>query len=780
MNIFFRLILALGSVALVTAVVISLVFNLFMDRITTQSEHRQLAQLFDFLEARLDDEGHGALSMAAIVARTPAAARALAEQDRQALIDLYGPTFKTLRNTYGVRQFQFHLPPATSFLRIHKPEKFGDDLSSFRATVVEANARRAAIDGLERGVAGLGLRGVMPVSHDGIHVGTVEFGLSFDQTFFDKFAETNDVDVALFLPKPDGTFEAFANTGSRPLIDAEDMTAVMQGDMVFRDVHLNGSAVAVMARPVEDFSGHTLGVATIAMDIAPYLAQLENARWLAMAVTAGTLLLALILGSWIALGISSPVRRVTEILGRFAARDFSGTVPTAKGSSWEIPRMMTSLRAFHTVALDLDKAERDMTEQLADLKTRQTALATAARTNLRGVVAAAVQANEAIVTMAHVTRNVNSANVQSQAMASAVEEMVTSTREISASSDQAAHEAEGTRGAANQGVSGAGAAVDTMEGIHGAVRDAADRVDTLAQASAQIGEIVQQIEDIADQTNLLALNATIEAARAGDAGKGFAVVANEVKSLANQTARATEDIRNRIDTLRSEMDSIVSAMEKGAKAVEEGRGVVTNLGGHLGSIADGIGSVTERMRDIASILSQQTQAANEIAQGTSAMANLARSNNEELQAALESMDGATGTLNEQVARISKTGGSMVLVEVAKNDHVVFKKRIVDTVIGRDSWREHDIPDHHSCRLGKWVKGVTDPTIRNHRAYKALQQPHADVHRLGREAVRCALDNDLDGAMAAIDGLQTASADVVRLLSELSETVEKVEGLESTV
>ncbi|MBB4265699.1 methyl-accepting chemotaxis protein [Roseospira visakhapatnamensis] len=778
MNIFLRLIVALGGVALITALVISLVFTSFMNRITSESQVRQLANLFDVLEYRLEQEGDSSLALANLVAKAPLTGRAMAEQDREALLDHYGPAFQSLHDEHGVRQFQFHLPPATSFLRVHKPETFGDDLSAFRATVVEANTRRASIRGLEHGVAGLGMRGVMPVSHEGIHVGTVEFGLSFDQSFFQAFDDDNDVRVALYLPAANGTFEAFANTGDTVLIGTDAMESVMQGDTVIETVRLDDLAMAVMAEPVVDFSGRTIGVATIALDIAPYLARMDTARWLAVGATAGTLILALVIGSWIAISISSPVRQVTETLRRLAARDFSTSIPEAKGK-WEIPRMLRSMREFSDVAAGLHETEQTLKTELAEVQVRQKTLATAARANLRGVVAAAVQANEAIVIMAHVTRNVNAANVQSQAMASAVEEMVASTQEISASSDHAAHEAEDTRGTADQGVSGAGAAVNTMEGIHNAVRDAADRVDTLAQASAQIGEIVQQIEDIADQTNLLALNATIEAARAGDAGKGFAVVANEVKSLASQTARATEDIRNRIDTLRGEMDSIVSAMEKGAKAVEEGRGVVTNLGGHLGSIADGIGSVTDRMRDIASILTQQTQAANEIAQGTSAIADLARRNNDELQQSLQSMDNATGTLNEQVARISKTGGSMVLVEVAKNDHVVFKKRIVDAVIGRDTWREHDIPDHHSCRLGKWVKGVTDPTIRNHAAFKALDKPHADVHRLGVQAVRAAAMDDLDSAMEAVDGLHRASAEVVKLLSELSIAVEKVEGLEVT-
>src|SRR5205807_557965 len=112
----------------------------------------------------------------------------------------------------------------------------------------------------------------------------------------------------------------------------------------------------------------------------------------------------------------------------------------------------------------------------------------------------------------------------------------------------------------------------TTEVVRGAVNEAGttnDQISGLAQAAQKIGDVVKLIRDIADQTNLLALNATIEAARAGDSGRGFAVVASEVKTLAVQTAKATEDIAGQIQAVQSSTGGAVEAIRRIAERMRE-------------------------------------------------------------------------------------------------------------------------------------------------------------------------------------------------------------------
>ncbi|MCR4379222.1 MAG: methyl-accepting chemotaxis protein [Rhodospirillales bacterium] len=188
-----------------------------------------------------------------------------------------------------------------------------------------------------------------------------------------------------------------------------------------------------------------------------------------------------------------------------------------------------------------------------------------------------------------------SANVQT--VASAAEELSSSISEISRQVSQS------TRVASE--------AVAEVQGAN-------EKVQGLAAAAQKIGEVVALITDIADQTNLLALNATIEAARAGDAGKGFAVVASEVKNLANQTARATEEISAQIGGIQGATEDAVSAIRSIGGIINQINEITSTIaaaveeqGAATQEIARNVEQASQGTTEVSSNISQVTQAASE-------------------------------------------------------------------------------------------------------------------------------------------------------------------------
>ena len=392
--------------------------------------------------------------------------------------------------------------------------------------------------------------------------------------------------------------------------------------------------------------------------------------------------------------------------------------------------------------------------------------------NLKGMAATIVNVNDVMLNLAVLQESTTRATNSTQSISAAIEEMVASVEQIAHTSDGASKDAIGTRETVTQAQQGMVTATETMQKIANASAESTSSLTVLSEVSEKITKFLEVIQNIADQTNLLALNATIEAARAGEAGKGFAVVASEVKALANQSAKATVDISANIGALQSGINSIRETFEHTQHAIDTGNETLQTANDQVASAETQVSTVSEKLQEISGILMQQRDVASEVSMNVATVSNDAMKNS-------ESLDSVAGTLqkaNDRFVASSqewfKAESARSLCQMAKVDHVVFKKRVVDTVVGVGEWASKQVPDHHSCRLGKWYDSITEPVIASHPKFKELAGPHERVHSSSIAALKAKEDGRTQEAMNQLKLMDKASLEVISCLDELAEALDE--------
>ena len=215
-------------------------------------------------------------------------------------------------------------------------------------------------------------------------------------------------------------------------------------------------------------------------------------------------------------------------------------------------------------------------------------------------------------TAIQMSKGANNIVTQINSVATASEEMSTTSSEIARNCTIAAQSSDIISNSAINGENIIQGIVVAMNRIDDHVKESAGIIRRLGEKSDQIGEIAAIINEIADQTNLLALNAAIEAARAGEHGRGFAVVADEVRKLAERTAKATRDIGETILTMQAETKAAVTSMENGVNEAERGVEETDKSGSALKEILHQINTLASEINQIAVASEEQTATTNEI------------------------------------------------------------------------------------------------------------------------------------------------------------------------
>ncbi|MDR3494575.1 MAG: methyl-accepting chemotaxis protein [Ancalomicrobiaceae bacterium] len=448
----------------------------------------------------------------------------------------------------------------------------------------------------------------------------------------------------------DGGIVTARVTAMRDSARKSDAAGVTRGavDLVAAYAQAYGSIVAALNAKAGVFTSADKSVADAVASIASITSRAIDEANTTSAGTRLMSMIALVVGGLLAIFVAlvtvrivrNPVTALTAVMRRLADGDTAVEAPgTGRGD--EIGEMARTVEVFRAAAVEKSRLEAEAAKE-ADARTAHQARIDGMIAGFRGEIEQMlVGVGGQMRRMQDVSKRLRQTASQSQQQARTAEH-ASSTASDSASSVAAA--AEELSASVNEIAERVHRTVEVVGSASGQAAESNVRITGLAGSAARIGDVVKLIRSIAEQTNLLALNATIEAARAGDAGKGFAVVAAEVKQLADQTAKATQEIATQIDDIQAATRDAVSSIGQIADSMRE----VNAFTASIASAVEEQGAATAEISNSAHRASDGSEAANQAMGMLLGSAQETSESTEEVSAAATQVGEANQALTQTI------------------------------------------------------------------------------------------------------------------------------------
>ncbi len=556
------------------------------------------------------------------------------------MVSDYMQSMKNITRYTDALNIHFHKPPAKSFLRTWRPKgdgDGGDDLSSFRFSVLKISQTQTPVKGIEIGRGGFVIRGISPIFHENKYIGSAESLFPFNQLISQMVLAENE-HLMVFLDDESAEIawrlQENEKVGSYTFVTSDQVYDISS----IEEDHLQAGQTnpffeikdkqAISAFPLPDFNGEPCGVVYYSKDLDEIIAGENKAMISFLAVLVFTLAGMFLVIFYISANyISAPLNKLNAAFQKVSKGELD-------------------------VSVDLSQEDEIGTvgKQLNEMLSR-----------IREIILSVIDVSEGLSSSSNQMKGVSSEVSEGASLqASSVEEVSTSMEEMAANiqqnTDNARQTEKITLKAANGVVEGSKAAEDSIK----VMNDIADKISI-------IGEISRQ-------TNILALNAAVEAARAGEHGKGFAVVAGEVRKLAERSQIAA----NEIEKLSS--SGVATSEEAGKK---------------LSAIVPEIEKTSQLIQEIAAASIEQNSGADQVNSAVQQLNNVTQQNaaaSEQMASSSDELSKQADLLQEMVAffKVSK--------EIKYTNHLSIEKDQLDNLTKNGKGYKNPSNDHRSSDL----------------------------------------------------------------------------------